>query len=47
MSSIHLPTVAQHRALWDQGFDVIMTYALDAAIEARTAVNAERGIDPP
>jgi glycerophosphoryl diester phosphodiesterase len=46
VSSIHLPTAAQHRALWDQGFDVIMTYALDAAIEARTAVNAERGIDP-
>ncbi len=46
VSSIHLPTPADHVALWDAGFDVIMTYNLDNALVARTQVNAARGIEP-
>ena len=46
VSTIHLPAVADHQALWDAGFDVIMTYNLDNALVARKAVNAARGITP-
>ena len=37
----------QQRALLDEGFDVLMTYALDAAIQARIDVNTQRGLTPP
>lgn len=47
VSSQKLPSVEQHKALWNAGFDVIMTYNLANAIEARTAVNTARGISPP
>lgn len=47
VSSIHLPEVAQHEALWNAGFDVIMTYTLDNAMEARRNINTARGISPP
>ncbi len=46
-STIHLNSVEQHRAMWDAGFDIIMTYDLDNALEARTIVNTERGVEPP
>ena len=47
VSSQKLPSMEQHKALWNAGFDVIMTYNLANAIEARTAVNTARGISPP
>ncbi len=47
VSSQTLPSVEQHKGLWDAGFDVVMTYNLANAMEARTAVNAARGISPP
>ena len=47
VSSQKLPSVEQHKGLWDAGFDVVMTYNLANAMEARTAVNAARGISPP
>ncbi|MBI5610278.1 MAG: hypothetical protein HY902_15480 [Deltaproteobacteria bacterium] len=47
VSSQKLPSVEQHKALWNGGFDVIMTYNLAAAMEARKAVNEARGITPP
>ncbi len=37
----------QQLALLDEGFDVLMTYALDAAIQARIQVNTARGLTPP
>jgi hypothetical protein len=45
VSTIHLNSVEQHRAMWDAGFDIIMTYDLDNALEARTIVNTERGVE--
>lgn len=47
VSSQKLPSVAQHEALWNGGFDVIMTYNLVDAMEARKAVNTARGVVPP
>ena len=47
VSTISLPEIANHKALWDAGFDVIMTYNLDNAMAARTAVNTARGVSPP
>ncbi len=46
VSTIALPEVADHQAMWDEGFDVIMTYNLDNALVARKAVNAARGVVP-
>ena len=46
VSTIHLPTVADHVAMFDAGFDVIMTYNLDNALVARKQVNAARGVTP-
>ncbi len=46
VSTINLPLATDHQALWDAGFDVIMTYNLDNALVARKAVNAARGITP-
>ncbi len=46
VSTIHLPNVADHQAMWDEGFDVVMTYNLDNALVARKAVNAARGVEP-
>lgn len=47
VSSQKLPSVDQHKALWNSGFDVIMTYNLAAAMEARKAVNQARGLTSP
>ncbi len=47
VSSQKLPSVDQHKALWAAGFDVIMSYNLANAIQARTETNAARGVSPP
>lgn len=47
VSTIHLNTAVQHKAMWELGFDVIMTYNLDNAILARKQVNTARGVEPP
>lgn len=39
-------TVQNHMKLYNAGFDVAYTYNLTNAVEARAAVNAERGIFP-
>jgi glycerophosphoryl diester phosphodiesterase family protein len=41
------PTVANHQALFDEGFDVVMTYDLTNALMVRQAVNTMRGVSPP
>jgi hypothetical protein len=41
------PTVANHQMLFDEGFDVVMTYDLTNGLTVRQAVNAARGISPP
>lgn len=41
------PTVENHQALFDAGFDVVMTYDLTNALQVRTSVNTARGISPP
>jgi len=40
-------TKANHRAIYDAGFDVVYTYNLANAVEVRKSVNAKRGISPP
>ena len=47
VSTIHLASVEQHKSMWDEGFDILMTYNLDNAIQARTEVNTARGVSPP
>ena len=47
VSSQKLPSVEQHKALWAAGFDVIMSYNLANAMQARTETNAARGVSPP
>lgn len=41
------PSVANHQMLFDEGFDVVMTYELGNALTVRQAVNTARGISPP
>jgi hypothetical protein len=41
------PTAADQQALFEGGFDVVMTYDLGTGLEARKAVNAARGVTPP
>ena len=41
------PTIANHQMLFDEGFDVVMTYDLTNALAVRQAVNQARGISPP
>jgi hypothetical protein len=41
------PTVANHQALFDEGFDVVMTYNLTNALAVRQSVNTARGVSPP
>jgi glycerophosphoryl diester phosphodiesterase len=47
VSSENAPTVPMHVALMEAGWDVVMTYDLDNAIQARTQVDQERGVTPP
>lgn len=47
VSTIHLNNAVQHKAMWDMGFDVIMTYNLDNALVARKQINAARGMAEP
>lgn len=46
VSTIHLPNIADHLAIFEAGFDVIMTYNLDNALVARDQINAKRGLKP-
>jgi len=41
------PTAANHQALYDEGFDVVMTYSLTNGLPVRQAVNTARGVSPP
>ncbi len=41
------PTPANHQALYDEGFDVVMTYSLSNGLPVRQAVNSARGVSPP
>ena len=41
------PTVANHQMLFDEGFDVVMTYNLTNALMVRQSVNLARGVSPP
>lgn len=47
VSSMKLPSVAQHKALFETGFDVVMSYDLVNGVAARIEVNQARGISPP
>jgi hypothetical protein len=40
-------TAADHQALFDEGFDVVMTYDLAVGLPVREAVNTSRGVSPP
>lgn len=42
-----MPTAANHQALFDEGFDVVMTYDLAAGLPVRQGVNRQRGVTPP
>lgn len=44
---IHNPTAEDHQALFDSGFDVVMTYDLATGMKVREAVNESRGVSPP
>ena len=44
---INNPTKADHQALFDEGFDVVMTYDLKTGLVVRKAVNAARSVSPP
>ena len=46
-SSIKMNSVEQHRALYDAGIDVVMSYVLANGVKARIDVNTERGVTPP
>jgi hypothetical protein len=41
------PTAADHQALFDEGFDVVMTYDLAVGLPVREAVNQARSVSPP
>ena len=41
------PTIANHQMLFDEGFDVVMTYDLTNALTVRQSVNRVRGVSPP
>ena len=38
---------SDHQALWDRGFDVVMSNSYSSGHDARVAVNTARGISPP
>ncbi len=44
---VSAPTAADHQALFDEGFDVVMTYDLAVGLPVREAVNQSRGVSPP
>ena len=46
-TSSKLPTVQNHLKIWRSGIDVVYTYNLQHATDARVAINTERGISPP
>lgn len=41
------PTVENHQMLFDEDFDVVMTYDLTAGLTVRQKINTARGISPP
>jgi hypothetical protein len=41
------PTAADHQVLFDEGFDVVMTYDLAVGLPVRESVNQSRGVSPP
>lgn len=40
-------TAADHEALWNEGFDVVMTNSYASGYTGRVAINTARGISPP
>lgn len=46
-TSSKLPTVRNHLDIWRSGIDVVYTYNLQHATDARVTINTERGIAPP
>jgi glycerophosphoryl diester phosphodiesterase len=40
-------TAADHEALWNEGFDVVMTNSYSTGHQGRIAINTARGISPP
>jgi len=47
MSDKNFPTLQNHLDLFNEGFDIIMTYNLANAVTARIQVDTARGISPP
>jgi hypothetical protein len=46
-TSTTLPTVQNHLDLFNEGFDIVMTYGLANGVTARVQVDEARGITPP
>jgi len=40
-------SASDHEALWNEGFDIVMTNSFSAGLSGRIAVNTARGITPP
>lgn len=47
VSSKDHPSTAEHVALFQAGFDIVMSYNLDHGVEARHSVNTARHVSPP
>ncbi len=45
-SSQYLPSVAEHRDIFDMGFDLILSYGCENGVEAARLENEERGYPP-
>ncbi|MFH1436607.1 MAG: glycerophosphodiester phosphodiesterase family protein [Pseudomonadota bacterium] len=45
-SSQYLPSVAEHREIFDMGFDIILSYGCENGVEAARLENEERGYPP-
>ena len=45
-SSQYLPSVAEHREIFDMGFDTILSYGCENGVEAARQENEERGYPP-
>jgi len=45
-SDIYLATVQNHKDVYHQGFDVVLSYNVPNGVQAAAAINAERGYPP-
>jgi hypothetical protein len=41
------PSVAEQEGLYAQGIDIVYTYGTENGVAARTAVDKQRGVEPP